>query len=183
LGKIEFFQGRPKENEGRLMKEIRVYDFLDSLHIDYFRTDHEPAETMDDCRRIGVILGCRICKNLFLTNKQHTEYYLLMMPGDKPFKTKELSPQLHVSRLSFAEPEELASILDTLPGSASVMGLLNDKENRVQLVIDEDVTKGDYIGCHPCVNTTSLKIRTRDMIEKVLPALSHKPIRVKLVGE
>jgi Ala-tRNA(Pro) deacylase len=183
LGKIEFFQGRPKENEGRLMKEIRVYDFLDSLHIDYFRTDHEPAETMDDCRRIGVILGCRICKNLFLTNKQHTEYYLLMMPGDKPFKTKELSPQLHVSRLSFAEPEELASILDTLPGSASVMGLLNDKENRVQLVIDEDVTKGHYIGCHPCVNTTSLKIRTRDMIEKVLPALSHKPIRVKLVGE
>ena len=165
------------------MKEIRVYDFLDSLHIDYFRMDHDPTETMEECNRVGVKLGCRICKNLFLTNKQHSEYYLLMMPANKPFKTKELSPQLHVSRLSFAEPEELAYILDTLPGSASVLGLLNDKENRVHLVMDEEVTKGDYIGCHPCVNTTSLKIRTRDMMEKIIPALSHKPLKVKLTGE
>jgi len=183
LRKIEFYQGRPKDNEGRLMKEIRVYDFLDSVHIDYFRTDHEPVETDEERGRIGVVLGCKICKSILLTNRQHSEYYLLMMPGNKPCKTKEISSVLHAPKLSLADPEELATVLDTLPESASVLSLMNDKENRVQLLMDEDVTRGDYIGCHPCVNTTSLKIRTRDMMEKIIPALSHKPKLVKLSGE
>jgi len=183
LRKIEFFQGRPKDNEGRLMKEVRVYDFLDSVHVDYFRTDHEPAVTDEERGRIGVVLGCKVCKSILLTNKQHSEYYLLTMPSNKSFKIKELSSLIHGSKLSVAEPEEVATLLDTMPDSASVLSLLNDKEMRVQLLMDEDATRGDYIGCHPCVNTTSLKIRTRDMMEKILPALSHKPKMVRLTGE
>ncbi len=140
-------------------------------------------QTDDERSRIGVVLGCRICRSILLTNKQHSEYYLLMIPANKPCKTKEIASVLHASKLSLAEPEELATLLDTLPESASVLSLMNDKEARVQLLIDEDVTRGDYIGCHPCVNTTSLKIRTRDMMEKILPALSHKPRMVRLTGE
>ena len=66
------------------------------------------------------------------------------------------------------------------PGSVSIMGLMNDHENAVQLLIDEDVLKDEYLGCHPCVNTSSLKIRTSEIIEKFLPAVKHEYITVHL---
>ena len=103
-----------------------------------------------------------------------------MMPGDKPFKTKDLSAQLGISRLSFAEEEYMIKLLDLYPGSVSVMGLMNDKENRVQLLIDEDVLKNEYIGCHPCMNTSSIKFKTSALTEKILPAVHHEAIIVKL---
>ena len=174
--------GRPTDLTGRLPKEIRVYDFLDTLNISYQRVDHEAAMTMEACEEIDRVLGdnTSICKNLFLCNRQATDFYLLLMPGNKPFKTKELSAQIGSSRLSFAKPEFMEQYLDIIPGSVSVMGLMNDKENRVQLLIDEDVLKGEYIGCHPCINTSSLRIKTKDMAEKIIPAMKHEPIIVKL---
>lgn len=174
------YKGRPENVEGRLDKEIRSYDFLDSLGVEYERIDHEPAMTMEICEAIDVALGATICKNLFLCNRQQTDFYLLMMPGDKPFKTKDLSAQIGSSRLSFATPEHMEKYLDITPGSVSVLGLMNDKEGRVQLLIDEDVMTGEYIGCHPCINTSSIRIKTEDMINKVIPALKHSPITVKL---
>ncbi|MCR4708069.1 MAG: prolyl-tRNA synthetase associated domain-containing protein [Clostridiales bacterium] len=177
------YDGRPEDTAGRLPREIRTYDFLDSLGIPYQRTDHERADNMAACNEIDAILGVIICKNLFLCNRQKTQYYLLMMPGDKKFKTKELSAQIHTARLSFAEADAMLEHLDIEPGAVSIMGLMNDREKRVQLLIDEDVLQDEFIGCHPCVCTSSLKIRTKDITERFLPATGHRFVTVKLVGE
>ena len=173
-------KGRPADIAGREDKEIRVYDFLDTLGVEYERIDHEPAMTMEICADIDKTLDATICKNLFLCNRQQTDFYLLMMPGDKPFKTKDLSAQIGSSRLSFATPEFMEKFLDIKPGAVSVMGLMNDKDSNVRLLIDEDVLRGEYIGCHPCVNTSSLKIKTEDLINKILPAVKHTYSTVKL---
>lgn len=173
-------KGRPENTEGRLDKELRTYDFLDSLGVTYERIDHEPAMTMEVCEEIDRVLGATICKNLFLCNRQQTDFYLLMMPGDKPFKTKDLSAQIGSSRLSFATAEAMEKYLDITPGSVSVLGLINDTENAVRLLIDSDILRGEYIGCHPCVNTSSLRIRTEDMMEKIVPAMGHFITLVKL---
>ena len=180
---IELLNGRPENTEGRLPREVRTYDYLDSLGIEYQRTDHEPADNMEACNKIDAVLGVVICKNLFLCNRQKTNFYLLMMPGDKKFKTKELSSQINSARLSFASAEDMLKYLDIEPGAVSIMGLMNDKEHAVRLLIDEDVLKGEYIGCHPCVCTSSLKIKTSDIVDKFLPAVGHKPETVHLVGE
>ena len=180
---MEVFQGRPEDTAGRKEREIRVYDFLDRLGIAYERTDHEHADTMEDCNEITGVLKVPMCKNLFLCNRQKTEFYLLMMPGEKPFKTKELPSQIGSARLSFAPEEKMAEYLDIYPGAVSIMGLMNDKENHVRLLVDEDILKEEYIGCHPCVNTSSLKIRTADIIETFLKAVHHDMTTVKLTGE
>ena len=180
---MELYTGRPEKTDGRLPREIRTYDYLDRLGISYFRTDHERADNMEACNAIDAVLGVIICKNLFLCNRQKTNFYLLMMPGDKKFKTKELSAQIGSARLSFAEPEDMLKYLDIEPGAVSIMGLMNDRERAVQLLIDEDVLRDEYLGCHPCVCTSSLKIRTADVTEKFLPATGHTYRTVHLVGE
>ncbi len=180
---MELYEGRPGNPEGRLAREMRTYDLLDSLGIEYKRTDHERTDTMEACNEVDKILGVVICKNLFLCNRQKTAFYLLMMPGGKKFKTKELSAQINSSRLSFAEPEDMLKYLDIEPGSVSIMGLMNDREHAVQLLIDEDVLKDEYLGCHPCVNTSSLKMRVDDVTGKFLPAVGHDYKTVHLVGE
>ena len=165
---MELVKGRPTDCSGRLEREVRVYDLLDKLGIEYERTDHEEANTMEKCNEIDKILDTIICKNLFLCNRQQTEFYLLMMPGDKPFKTKYITKQLGCSRL------------DIKPGAVSIMGLMNDKDNKIQLVIDKPVVESETLGCHPCVCTSSLKFKTKDIIEKFLPAVHHEPIIVDL---
>lgn len=132
---------------------------------------------------IDSVLGITICKNLFLCNRQKTKYYLLMMPGDKKFRTKELSAQINSARLSFGDSDDMLKYLDIMPGAVSVMGLMNDKDHAVQLLIDEDLKNDEYIGCHPCVCTSSLKIRREDVFDKFLSVTGHKPIYVKLTGE
>ena len=177
---MELLNGRPTDTQGRLDKEIRVYDFLDSLGVSYQRIDHEAAMTMEACEEIDRTLEATICKNLFLCNRQETQFYLLMLPGDKVFKTKNLSAQIGSSRLSFAKAEYMEKYLDITPGSLSVLGLMNDKDRMVRLLIDEDVFTGEYIGCHPCINTSSLRLRTKDLVEKIIPAMEHEPTIVKL---
>ena len=177
---MERIKGRPESAEGRLDKEVRVYDLLDSLGVEYERIDHEPAMTMEICEQIDASLGALICKNLFLCNRQQTDFYLLMMPADKPFKTKDLSAQIGSSRLSFANAEFMEQFLDITPGSVSVMGLMNDRDRRVRLLIDADVLSEEYVGCHPCINTSSLRLRTADLCDKIIPALSHEPTVVTL---
>lgn len=180
---LKLKKGRPEDYESRAETEKVVYDVLDHLGVEYMRLDHQPAFTMDICQEIDKSLEALICKNLFLTNRQKTDFYLLMMPSDKVFKTKELSKALGVSRLSFGDAETMISLLSTEPGSASVMGLINDIENKVRLVIDEDVLKEDFVGCHPCVNTSSLKIKTKDLTNIILPYLNHSFTVVNLFGE
>ena len=177
---MELFHGRPQNAQGRLDKEMRVYDLLDSLGISYERTDHIAAMTMEDCLEIDRILDVIICKNLFLCNRQKTKFFLLMMPGDKVFKTKDLSAQAGSSRLSFASSEDMEKYLDITPGSVSVMGLMNDTDNHVQLLIDRPVAESSLLGCHPCVNTSSLRLKTEDVLKTFLPAVHHEAIIVDL---
>ena len=172
--------GRPADCSTRLAKEVRVYDLLDSLGIDYQRIDHEAAMTMEACAAIDEKLDATICKNLLLCNRQCTAFYLLLLPGSKPFKTSVLSRQIGSSRLSFAGAEYMEKFLDITPGSLSILGLMNDKEMQVQLLIDNDVLTGEYIGCHPCINTSSLRLKTADLREKIIPAMGHEPRIVNL---
>ena len=174
---MELVKGRPATNEGRLDKEIRCYDLLDKLGVEYQRIDHEAAMTMEACVEIDKVLDATICKNLLLCNRQATAFYLLMIPGDKQFKTSVLSKEIGSSRLSFAKPEYMLEYLDITPGSVSVLGLMNDHDHHVELLMDEDVLKGEYFGCHPCINTSSLRIRTADLMEKIIPAMNH-PARI-----
>lgn len=172
--------GRPADATGRLPKEIRVYDLLDSLSVEYERIDHPAAMTMEACEEIDRVLNATICKNLFLCNRQQTDFYLLMIAGEKKFVTKDLSAQLGTSRLSFGTPEYMERLLDITAGSLSVMGLMNDHDHRVRLLIDEDVLGGEFIGFHPCINTSSLRMRTADLMEKIIPAMKHTPRMVQL---
>ena len=179
---MELLHGSPADMTGRSEREIRSYAFLDRLGIDFDRTDHpdQPATSMEVCAKVDAILDVHICKNLFLCNRQKTSFYLLIMPGDKPFRTKDLSGQMGISRLSFAEEEYMERFLDLHPGSVSVLGLMNDAGRRVQLVIDEDVLKEEMFGCHPCENTSSVRFRTEDLTGKILPALHITPVLVNL---
>ena len=180
---MELYTGRPLQTDGRLQRELRTYDLLDRLGIEYRRADHEPATTMEACNAIDEALKVMMCKNLFLCNRQKTSFYLLLMPGDKKFKTKELSHQIGSARLSFAEAEDMLKYLDIEPGAVSVMGLMNDEGHQVQLLIDEDILRDEYIGCHPCVCTSSLKLRMKDLLESFLSAVGHDYRIVRLVGE
>lgn len=195
---LTIYKGRPTDTSGRQQREIRVYDLLDDLKIDYDRLDHDAAMTMEVCAEIDAAFGrmtleefkaepdgertshAIICKNLFLCNRQKTKFYLLMIPGDKKFLTKNLSAQINSARLSFAGEEEMLKYLDITPGSVSVLGLMNDHDNAVQLLIDSDVLQSEYVGCHPCINTSSLRMKTRDLTKKILPAIHHSPIIVTL---
>ena len=179
MNDIIVFSGRPDNND-MLPQELAAYELLDTLGIQYSGIKHEAAATMDDCKKADDALGVMMCKNLFLCNRQKTSFYLLLMPGDKEFHTKDITKQLNCSRLSFAGEEFMKSLLGVTPGSVTVLGLMNDTENKVQLVIDEDVLKNEYFGCHPCINTSSLKIRTSDLMEKILPHLGFKPAFVEL---
>ncbi|MCF0136784.1 MAG: prolyl-tRNA synthetase associated domain-containing protein [Oscillospiraceae bacterium] len=175
----ELYKGRPADFASRLPKERKCYETLDRLGIEYFRTDHDYADTIEMCHEVEKVLGADICKNLFLTNRQQTEFYLLLMPGDKPFRTKLLSKQINTARLSFASPEHMERYLDITPGSVSVLGLLNDSGS-VRLVIDEDLLSAEHIGCHPCINSSTLKFRTSELLEKLLPETGHSYDVVRL---
>lgn len=166
--------------EGRIEKEMRSYALLDSLGLEYRRVDHEHADTIEACEQVEGLLECKICKNLFLTNRQQTDFYLLIMPGEKPFKTKLLSKQIGSARLSFASAEHMEKYLDITPGSVSILGLMNDKSGAVRLLVDRDLLNEEYFGCHPCINTSSLRLKTADVLEKLLPAMGHEPSFVDL---
>lgn len=174
----ELYSGRPKE--ARDAAEDTCYDFLDSLGVSYYRVDHDRADTIEMCEGVEKILGSKICKNLFLTNRQQTAFYLLLMPGVKPFKTKLLSKQIGTARLSFANPEHMQQYLGVTPGSVSVLGLLNDSEKRVKLILDRDLLKEEFFGCHPCRNTSSLCFATQDLLTRILPAIGREVLYVDL---
>lgn len=177
---MELQYGRPEDVSRRLPKEQRVYDLLDGLGIQYGRVDHAAAMTMEACKAVDAVMGTAMCKNLLLCNRQRTAFYLLLLPGEKVFKTSQLSHQIGSSRLSFAGGEDMERLLDITPGSLSLLGLMNDREGQVQLLIDREVLQEEALGCHPCINTSSLKISMADVVGKLIPALNHRPVMVDL---
>ena len=170
----------PPDGAGRDPNEMAVYACLDRLGIPYQRCDHDYANTMEDCKAVEAVLGVPVCKNLLLTNRQQTDFYLLMMPGDKPFKTKDVTAQLGCARLSFATAEQMGRLLGAAPGAASGFELIHDTEGRVRLVIDRELLAGEYISGHPCFSTSTLKVRRADLLERFLPAVDHSPTLVDL---
>lgn len=174
-----FYTSKPSSNN-REKKEMMTYELLEQLDIPYIRLDHEATATIEACKRVEEMFQISICKNLFLCNTQKTSFYLLMMPGDKKFKTSELTKQIGTSRLSFADANDMEKLLNVTPGSVTVLALQYDTDCKVQLLIDRDLLSQEYIGCHPCVNTASLKLTMRDIIEKFLVSISHSPIIVDL---
>lgn len=178
---MELVEGRPRDK--RIDKEERVYDLLDQLDIEYQRIDHEEANTMEVCLEIEKNLKSTICKNLFLVNSNKSQYYLLMLKGNKKFKTKVISKQINSSRLSFGSNEKMLEYIDITPGSVSLLGLMNDYDFKVQLLMDKDLLQDEYLGCHPCINTSSLRIKMKDVFEKIIPALHHEPIFVEVYDE
>ncbi len=178
---MELVEGRPQDK--RIDKEERVYDLLDQLNIDYQRIDHEEANTMEVCLEIEKTLKSTICKNLFLVNSNKSQYYLLMLKENKKFKTKMISKQINSSRLSFGSDEKMLEYLNITPGSVSVLGLMNDHDFKVQLLMDKDLLQDEYLGCHPCINTSSLRIKMKDVFEKIIPSLHHEPIFVEVYDE
>lgn len=178
---MELVEGRPKDK--RIDKEERVYDLLDQLNIDYQRIDHEEANTMEVCLEIEKSLKSTICKNLFLVNSNKSQYYLLMLKENKKFKTKMISKQINSSRLFFGSDEKMLEYLDITPGSVSLLGLMNDHDFKVQLLMDKDLLQDEYLGCHPCINTSSLRIKMKDVFEKIIPSLHHEPIFVEVYDE
>lgn len=175
----EIFTQKP-DCTNRSAVEEAVYDLLNSLQIEYSGCDHDAADTIELCLEIEKVLQVGICKNLFLCNTQHTNFHLLLMPGDKKFKTKDFSKQIGSSRLSFADEQHMQEFLGLTPGSVSVLGLMNDKDHRVSLSIDKDLLDCDYIGFHPCKNTSTLKIKTQDILKVFLPHFGIVPMVVDL---
>lgn len=175
------YKGRPTEKRSELEEDC--YDLLDNLEIEYERADHSAAATIEDCAAVEGVIGVHICKNLLVCNRQQTDFYLVMMPGDKPFRTKDFSARLGISRVSFASPDAMKRLIRLTPGSVSILGLQYDTERRVKLCIDEEIAKSEYIRCHPNLNTSTLKIRTADMLTKLLPYLGHKPTIITLPNE
>lgn len=178
---MELVEGRPQDK--RIDKEERVYDLLDQLNIDYQRIDHEEANTMEVCLEIEKTLKSTICKNLFLVNSNKSQYYLLMLKENKKFKTKMISKQINSSRLSFGSDEKMLEYLNITSGSVSLLGLMNDHDFKVQLLMDKDLLQDEYLGCHPCINTSSLRIKMKDVFEKIMPFLHHEPIFVEVYDE
>ena len=170
----QVYRGVPKDIDSRQEKERKCYDFLSKLGIDYEVVDHEEASDMDRCREIESVLGVKICKNIMLCNRQESRFFIFMMPGDKKYVTKEVSKKIGMSRLSFAKEKYLKEFLNVSSGSVSVLALLNDLDNKVELVIDRDVIQQENIRCHPCVNTSTLKIKTEDFLNKIIPALKKE---------
>ena len=173
----ERISGRPADE--RIPAENAVYDALESLSISFDRVDHDKADTMEICREIEKRLGAPICKNLFLCNRQMTDFYLLLMPGDKPFKTKYLSAQVGCTRLSFADAEHMASFLHTIPGSVSALELMFDTERRVRLLIDRELTEDTDFAGHPGISTSTLRLSFSDML-RFVSHFGHEPTVVDL---
>ena len=166
--------------DGRCEAELAAFALLEQLHIPYTRVEHDTANTMEDCAIISDVLGIRICKNLVLCNRQKTAFYLLTMPEDKPFITKNLSHQIGSSRLSFAPAEDMERLIGCTPGSASVLGLMNDGEHQVKLLMDKEVYEAEWFGCHPCKNDGSLRMKTADLLNIFLPHTGHTVTVVEL---
>jgi len=171
---MEHYTGRPTNDVDRSEIEVKTYDFLDKIGISYDTVCHEATYTMDECETVENELSAPICKNLFLCNRQQTQFYLLMLPSDKHFKTKSLSSELECARLSFANEQHMTDLLGVHPGAVSPMGLLNDKGKKVQLVIDKDLlTSSKFFGCHPCTNTATVKLSLQKFVEKFVPMTGH----------
>lgn len=178
----KLYEGRPTDAEC-CQSELGVYEFLDELSVPYHTLKHPAAFTIEECNEVRDRVNAPVFKNLFLTNKQQTRFYLLVLPGEKVFKTKYLSAQINSARLSFAGEDQMKHYLGVTPGSVTPMGLINDKDRCVTLLLDEDLKNYPVFACHPCINTASIVLPFEELINRIIPATGHIPVWVTLPWE
>ena len=142
--------------------------------------DTDEAITMEDCVAIEEKLDMKMVKTLFLCNRQQTSFYLFVTCGDKPFRSKEFSAALGVSRLSFTPAEKMDEMLGTKIGAATVFSALLDNAKDVQFVFDKEVLKEEYYGCSDGTTTGYMKIKTEDVLHKFMPFTKHTVLFVEV---
>lgn len=154
-----------------------ILQFLENQDVPYTLFEHEAKYTIEDCLLEPGLAqpGVTMPRNILLTNRQQTAFYLLIISPRKPFRTAVVSKLLGVSRLSFAPPERLMELMGLLPGAVSPLALLFDREKQVQLVVDDDLLSFEKLWFHPAVNTASVEIATRDFLRRVLPGMGRTP--------
>ena len=174
----EVYKVAPDDKRGEL--ETKVYETLKKLNIPFERVDNDSVESMEECVEISAKLGAEIRKSIFLCNHKKTGLYLVIMPADKHFDTKTFCAKIGCSRVSFASPECMQEYLGVQPGTATVMGVLNDEARKVQVVIDKEVAEAEWFACNPGANTTHIKFKTSQLLNSFLPSVKHRPIVVTL---
>ena len=153
----------------------KVYAVLERLGIPVERIDNDPAVTMEDCEAVDAALGVPTVKTLLLCNRQQTMFYLYVMPGDKPFSTKDFGAALQISRVSFAPAEKLREFLGTEVGATTPLSLVADPDKRVRLIIDKAAVAPEAIGFPDGTTTCYMRMRTTDLLGLFIPAAGHEP--------
>lgn len=174
----EPYASAPAEYQNDLQRE--VYETLEKLSIPYYRVDTDEAITMEDCVAIAEKLNTPVVKTLLLCNRQQTDFYLFVTTSDKPFSTKNFSRAMEISRVSFASPEQLESMLGTKVGSASVLSLLHDPQHRVHLVMDRQALIEPWYGCSDTTTTGYMKLVTDELLHTFLPYVDHLPTIINI---
>lgn len=169
----EIQKAAPAECKNNLQQ--LVYSTLEKLEIAFERVDTDEAISMEDCILINRKLNMKMVKTLFLCNRQHTALYLFITTAEKPFKSKDFSTALDVSRLSFAPVELLQTRLGVKIGAATIFGILLDTKNEIQVIIDKDVVSEEWYGCSDGTTTGYMKIAIESVIDKFLNFTNHKP--------
>lgn len=157
-----------------------AYESLEKLHISFERVDTDEAISMEDCIEINQKLDMKMVKTLFLCNRQKTELYLFVTTADKPFKSKDFSNSLGISRLSFAPEELMENILGVKIGAATIFGVLMDKDNLVQVVFDKDVLLEEWYGCSDGTTTGYMKVKTNQIVDNFLSYIKHIPTVIQI---
>lgn len=174
----EIKTGAPDKEKHGL--EGKVHQLLNELKIDFWWVDNDEVSSMEECIEINNSLGAEIVKTVFLCNRQKTIFYLMILPPNKPFDSKAFSAAMNAPRLSFASGELMEQYLGVTPGSATIMGLINDTDNNIELVIDKDIAEKEWFACNPGTNKSHIKLKTSDLLGKVLPSINHIPKVISL---
>lgn len=150
----------------------KIFGILNDANIDFFTMEHPAIMTVNEGVKIANSLDVPASKCLLLCDR-HKHYYLLMALGEKRLDMKALAVELRCTRLSFASEEDMIKLIGAFPGAVSVMGLANDIDNNVTFILDNEIMECEYVCCHPCVNTCSIKLKTLDLLNKFLPFIHH----------
>jgi len=177
----EIVNEKPKEFENETQRMI--YEALEELKIPFDRVENDFMISMEDCEAVNKKMNTRMAKNLFLCNRQKTEFYLFITKDNKHFNTKIFSKAMGISRVSFAPEETLTEYLGTKIGATTIFSLVYDKDCKVHLVIDKDVLEEKFHACNDGTNNAHIKITTKDLMEKYLKYTKHEPVIIEFKEE
>ena len=158
---------------------MAIYSLLDQLAIRYQRFDHPPVFTCEEASRLLPDLPAAKTKNLFLRDPKSERLFLVVSPEERRVDLKALAAMLGVKRLSFGSPERLDAVLGLTPGSVTLLAMVRDSEQALELLVDEAICQAEQVQCHPLDNTATLIIRLDD-VRRLLTYLGRKATVMRL---